>query len=53
MEMLETGIGDAQDDDPHQDNRLGRSPDHPCIRYETIDYPSNKTVLHFRRDLGD
>src|SRR5262249_54984512 len=37
LEMMEAEIGDAERDDPHETNRLRRSPDHPSLRYDTID----------------
>jgi hypothetical protein len=53
MKMLEREIGDGERDDPRQANRFWCSPDHTRVRYGTIGYPSEKTVLHFQLHLGD
>jgi hypothetical protein len=46
VEMLESERGDAQRDDSHQGNHLWCSPDHPSIRYDTIENSCDKPMFH-------
>ena len=56
--MLETGIGDAEDDARARTNRLGRFPDHPRIRCDTSDcrptnrapFPDVTSVIDVKRE---